>query len=127
MNRRIVGGLMLAGLLMLGPGLANAAKSFSTQVTITATRNVPFTGYRISGTVASSDKTCVKGRLVKVYLRRAVDRAFYNTAQAVAKSNGKWALPKNHPLAPGKYYAKADRKGSCRAAKSKTITGSAYY
>jgi hypothetical protein len=30
-------------------------------------------------------------------------------------------------VTPGKYYAKVDKKGSCKAAKSKTITGPAYY
>lgn len=127
MNRKLVGALLLGGVLMVSPGLAIAAKSVSAKLTIAATRTAPFSGYLLSGTLSSSDKACVKGRVVKVYLRRATDRSYSETGRATATSSGKWALPKKHPVTPGKYYAKVDKKGSCKAAKSKTIIGSAYY
>jgi hypothetical protein len=123
MNRKLVGAILLAGALMVSAGLANAAGSYSANLTITATRDAATGGYLIRGTLTSPNKACVKKRLVKVYLSGVPGHA-----KAVATSSGKWALT-NYLIGPGQYYAQVDKlkvaKGSCKGAKSKTITGAA--
>jgi hypothetical protein len=108
---------------MVSPGLANAARSYSAKLTITATRDPATRGYLIKGTLTSPNKACVKKRLVKVYLS-----GVHGPAKAIATSSGKWALT-NYLIGPGQYYAQVDKlkvaKGTCERAKSKTITGAA--
>jgi hypothetical protein len=123
MTRRLIGVLSLAGALMLSPGIASAAKKpVSTKVTIAATWTPQFVGYAAHGTLTAGSKACMKHRTLRVFIRRPADRSFSLANFFVAPSTGKWKLD-NYFLDPGKYYATVDKKGICKAAKSKTITG----
>lgn len=126
MNRKLVGALLSCGVLLLGAAFANAAgSSYSSKLTIKAKLHKPSGGYLISGKLTSKKKACVKGRVVGVHLKGIGEK--FPVSQAVVKSNGTWAVSKNYPINPGRYWATVDKlklkKGSCKAERSKTITG----
>lgn len=125
MNRMLACTLLSAAALLITSALADGSATYNAKLTIRATPDQPSGGYLISGRFGSKKAGCVKGRVVGVHLKGIGERT--PVAQAVVKANGKWALAKNYPLTPGKYWATVGRlrlkKGTCLGIRSRTITG----
>lgn len=105
----------LAVVLILAAALAAspAAASYGTKVVISLKTPA------FHGQLKSGRSSCVSGRTVKLFRKKAGPDRALGTDGSNAK--GKWAIPIR--LRSGaSYYAKAIAKGSCRAAKSKVLT-----
>lgn len=72
------------------------------------------------GTLKSSKSACATNRTVKLFRKKSGPDTLLGTDKSNAKT--KWSIPIGKRLLSGSYYAKAPRKGSCKAAKSKVLT-----
>jgi hypothetical protein len=72
------------------------------------------------GKLKSSRSSCVGGRTVKLFRKKAGPDRLLGTDRS--NSKGMWSIPIGRLQSGASYYAKATAKGSCRAAKSKVLS-----
>jgi hypothetical protein len=90
---------------------ASAAGATPTQVVV----SLKFPAFH--GTIQSPKAACKKNRTVKLYREKSGPDKLLGTDKSNKK--GKWSIPIK--LISGGYYAKAPKKGTCAAAKSKVL------
>jgi hypothetical protein len=92
--------------------VASAAGATSTKIVV----SLKFPAFH--GTLQSAKGTCAKNRTVKLYREKSGPDKLLGTDKSDAKT--KWSIPVK--LTSGSYYAKAPKKGTCSASKSKVVT-----
>jgi hypothetical protein len=94
------------------PAVSVAGASYSTKV-IVSLKTPAF-----HGKLKSNSSACATNRTVKLFRRKPGPDRLLGTDTSNGKA--KWSIP--IALRPGTYYAKAPATGSCRPAKSKSLT-----
>lgn len=102
--------LILAAALAASPAVA----SYGTKVVISLKTPA------FHGKLKSGRSSCVGGRTVKLFRKKAGPDPLLGTDRSNA--GGKWAIPIGRLRSGVSYYATATAKGSCRAAKSKVLS-----
>jgi hypothetical protein len=103
--------LVLATVLL--PAAPAVAASYSTTVVVSLKTPA------FHGKLKSSRSSCVSGRTVKLFRKKA--GADPQLGSDTSNPKGKWSIPIGKLRSGAAYYAKATAKGSCHAAKSKLL------
>ena len=108
-----IAAVIAAVALVAGSGPASGDGGEKTQIEIKK-----LTHTKISGTIDSDKKSCVKGRHVQVF--RLDGFISVKIVRGDAQNDGDWKFTKD--LEPGKYFAKVDSTSGCRYDVSKNET-----